>query len=607
MVDELEIVYDEAHICAKLSSSPVSFYTTWFQQLLRLLVDTSDDTVSSVSGVISTPWWAFLQVKYEIGAIIHVNGVLVKYSNGAKTQITLSKTKEKEISSQQQGEIESEDKLNEVLAETGWNHQDRKLKPYQVRNILHLGRYTAAATFSVPGAGKTSEALAYFLIKSGPESKLLVISPKNAFLSWDEQIQICFGTENLYFTRLTGGMKNIRQLLGSDSKYFIITYQQFPRVVNDIAQYLHAHDVLVFLDESHRIKSGRGKVIADSVLRISHLPKYKLILSGTPMPQSAADLVSQFQFLYPDVRVDEESVKDKFKNVFVRTTKEELNLPPVNRYLVPVPFGQAQQRLYNMLISDAWRNANECLSAQNKRALRKLGKSVMRLIEAASNPALLLNDISFLDSGILSEVLNEGSSSKLIYACERARWLAKRNRKCIIWTTFRNNVEVIAQRLIDLNAVYIHGGVDTGEDDDNDTREGKIKRFKNDDNCYVLVANPAAAAESISLHMVCHHAIYVDRTYNAAHYLQSEDRIHRLGLPPDTETTIEILSCPGSIDENINGRLAEKVKEMATALDDRSLSIETIRYDIGDNPEQDIEYMDAGDIASLLDWLKSKI
>jgi hypothetical protein len=31
------------------------------------------------------------------------------------------------------------------------------------------------------------------------------------------------------------------------------------------------------------------------------------------------------------------------------------------------------------------------------------------------------------------------------------------------------------------------------------------------------------------LHKVCQNAIYVDRTFNAAHFLQSEDRIHRLG------------------------------------------------------------------------------
>ena len=90
---------------------------------------------------------------------------------------------------------------------------------------------------------------------------------------------------------------------------------------------------------------------------------------------------------------------------------------------------------------------------------------------------------------------------------------------------------------------------------------------------YVLVANPAACAESISLHTVCHHAIYIDRTHNAAHYLQSQDRIHRLGLPPKTVTTVEILIAPDSIDESIDHRLDFKIGVMEDVLNDKSIAI----------------------------------
>jgi hypothetical protein len=96
----------------------------------------------------------------------------------------------------------------------------------------------------------------------------------------------------------------------------------------------------------------------------------------------------------------------------------------------------------------------------------------------------------------------------------------------------------------------------------------------------VLVANPAACAEGISLHTVCHHAIYLDRTYNAAQYLQSEDRIHRLGLQPGTETTIEILHSPDTVDDSVMRRLNYKVGKMADVLEDDSIRIEPILVDI---------------------------
>ena len=119
------------------------------------------------------------------------------------------------------------------------------------------------------------------------------------------------------------------------------------------------------------------------------------------------------------------------------------------------------------------------------------------------------------------------------------------------------------ERLADFGALYIHGGVDAGNEDDYETREGKIKLFHDDPNVRLLVANPAAASEGVSLHRVCHHAIYLDRTFNAAHYLQSEDRIHRFGLPKDQKTTIEIVECQESVDETVQERLSYKIGKMA--------------------------------------------
>jgi SNF2 family DNA or RNA helicase len=88
----------------------------------------------------------------------------------------------------------------------------------------------------------------------------------------------------------------------------------------------------------------------------------------------------------------------------------------------------------------------------------------------------------------------------------------------------------------------------------------------------VLLANPAALGEGVSLHEVCHDAIYLDRTFNAGQYLQSVDRIHRLGLPPDQETRVTFLITTGSIDDRIDQRIAEKAEHLALMLDDPDLT-----------------------------------
>lgn len=57
-----------------------------------------------------------------------------------------------------------------------------------------------------------------------------------------------------------------------------------------------------------------------------------------------------------------------------------------------------------------------------------------------------------------------------------------------------------------------------------------MNAFKNKE-FNILITNPHTLAESVSLHHVCHDAIYYEYSYNLVHLLQSKDRIHRLGLP----------------------------------------------------------------------------
>jgi hypothetical protein len=178
---------------------------------------------------------------------------------------------------------------------------------------------------------------------------------------------------------------------------------------------------------------------------------------------------------------------------------------------------------------------------------------------------------------IVEAVIQEGPSSKIRKACEMARNFATQGEKVIIWTIFTDTINRINNLLADLNPVVIYGQTPSGDIEDEDTRESILERFKHDPQCHVLVANPAAASEGISLHMQCHNAIYLDRSYNATHYLQSIDRIHRLGLPPNIETHVWILqnlvpSGIGSIDHSVSRRLAKKIRGMEKLLEDPDLN-----------------------------------
>jgi SNF2 family DNA or RNA helicase len=467
------------------------------------------------------------------------------------------------------------DTLKAMLTQVGFTR--RTLTAHQLRDVARLVALPAGATFSVPGAGKTTVALAYYYLRREPATRLLVVCPKNAFAAWEEQTRLCVANPPSV-ARLTGGIQSIENLLQGNPETMLITYQQLVTASSLLASQMLEHPTFMFLDESHRIKKGLGGVWASTVLRLSHLPCAKLILSGTPLPNAISDLVPQFRFLYPGVPTDQNSAPSLVRPIFVRTTKAELGLPPVSRKMVAVPMRPKQRNLYELLRSEKARQL-EGLTLTDRNRLRAFGRAVMRLLQLISNPALLVGAApEFADR--LYEVLEEGDGPKVEYACQRARQLANDKKKVTIWSGFVQNVELIATRLSDIGADFIHGGVDAGSEHEADTREYKIRRFHDDDGAYVLVANPAACAEGISLHTVCHHAVYVDRNFNAAQYLQSEDRIHRLGLPPDVITHVEIPYCPDTLDESVDRRLKIKVSRMARVLNDDSLNIEPVTTDL---------------------------
>lgn len=573
----------------------------WIRVIRDLLVQSSPEADAEGAFTVSTPWWRFLALRPSILEIITAFGLKTdehfRITPDASRLLSQAHRRAEGYNAAINSAALSE---AEVLARLGAVGFARPLTAAQLRNVRRLAAVPAAATFSVPGAGKTTEALATLICRATQGDRLLVISPKNAFPAWDEQLDECLPDCSDSFVRLRR-FDRIPEQLAADPRFMIISYQQFARVPEVVADHLLNKRVHVFIDESHKIKR-RGNISTEAVLSMSHLPVSKLIMSGTPMPQSVDDLLPQFGFLFPEVRIDETRVIDAFRPLYVRTTKEELGLPPVTRVLKTVQMDPLQARVYQLMKSQVARDAAGALSRRNRAAFQTLGRSVMRVMQLVSHPALLAATLAHAHSPELAAALTEGRGPKMRYVLSRARRLAKAGQKVVIWTSFVRNVEYIAAALEDIGCVFIHGGVDAGDDTDEDSREGKLRLFHDDPNIMALVANPAAAAEGISLHTVCHHALYLDRTFNAAHYLQSEDRIHRLGLPPEQATTIEFVECEGTVDETVRLRLDFKVGQMAVALNDPGLNVTPVPIDIDEEPGDDFDAtgLDEADVQAIL-------
>jgi SNF2 family DNA or RNA helicase len=481
----------------------------------------------------------------------------------------------------------------------------RKLTDTQLRDLGRLLRLVHGANFSVPGAGKTATLLATYEACRGKEQvdALLVVAPKNAFLAWEDELSICYpdDTQRPTIARIAGGATQALETLAEDPEIALITYQFLPNVLDPMRSWARSHRTHVVLDESHRIKAGTGGVYAFSALQLSGAAVRRDVLTGTPMPNSPEDLRAQVEFLWPGQQILPEQrlraedsaetldqVQRAVRPLYVRTTKQELRLPPLEITPTTVELGRLQRELYELIRSEAKRLAAG-FSSTDVRFLRRLGTHVLKLLEAASNPLLLAAaedvDVESEDGSwsavweLLREIASTEKPAKIAKAVDLTEAALARGpgAKVLIWSSFVQNVLALEKLLSPHGPVTLYGAIATGSDEEADTREGRIRRFHDDPACRVLIANPAACSEGISLHKACHYAIYVDRTFNAAHFLQSVDRIHRLGLPEDVVTHVEILEARWTIDTRVAKRLKAKIDSMSQILNDPGLA--ALAYD----------------------------
>ncbi|MDU1280010.1 MAG: DEAD/DEAH box helicase [Clostridium sp.] len=619
----ITIEYIDSLSSGKITSSDNLSNSIWNRviDIILGLEPTADITSNSVL----MEWSTLLSSIPKLGYLRKQFGMNIVYDDN--TKVLLNKYKREVLAIRKLSGTQSvtlnADEINDTLKTLNFTKRD--LKPYQLRDTAKLASLANGANFSVPGAGKTTVTFATHILTRDTDTKLLVVAPKNAFVAWDEVIIDCMDdsvVDKWKFTRLIGGIDSIKSILSTNPMRMLITYDQFIRVQPIISSFLTNNKVHVILDESHRMKGGLKSQRGISLLKISHLPVRRDILSGTPLPRSIEDLIAQLDFIWPGQRLGYNILESNdphalLDNLYVRTTKKELGLPNVQREFIPVEMSQPQIALYSLIRQETLKHLTG-IKMKSNIDLNSARKSVLRLLQVSTNPIIVVkrltqdspNEFNYEDpklEHIFKAIVEEFDSPKILKACDLARNLALNGQKCVIWSSFTDNVERIAEILSDIGATFIHGGVDTGDEFDISTREGRLKLF-NDPNskCFVLVANPAACSEGISLHKVCHHAIYVDRSFNAAHYLQSVDRIHRLGLPENQETYIHVLesiapNSIGAIDFSVRRRLITKLNTMYEVLKDFDLHSLALDEEDEDAPvNYDITFEDLIDIIDEL-------
>ena len=490
------------------------------------------------------------------------------------------------------------------------NMQNRTLYELQMLAAYHLAFSQNACNFSVPGAGKTSIVYgAYAYLHNLPEGdtkkvdRILIISPLNAFAPWELEYEECFGRKPTS-KRLSGKLdvEEKKQYLYemNPAEITLVSYASVISLVDELTYFLKKHRVMVILDEAHKIKNTKGGIISQSIMSLAENCKSRVVLTGTPAPNGYEDLFNLFKFIWPtkniikyhigqlrdmsrtidDPRVD--SLLDSISPYFIRIKKGDLGIPPA----IQVEMKPSQRKIYNFIekqyISDIAKSKDSQVKSQLIRA------RMIRLMQAATNPALLaqplkdfiqIEGVDFAgvqdDSEMLKEILKY-STNEIPAKYEKAKEIIEKiisdGGKVIVWACYIKNIELLKEYLegdgIPVRTLYGAtpiAGDDISEEDEEYslTREAIVKEFHNPDSSFkVIIANPLAVSESISLHKACHNAIYLERSFNAAHFLQSKDRIHRYGLKEGIETHYYYLVSKDSIDGTVHQRLIDKERRL---------------------------------------------
>ena len=520
------------------------------------------------------------------------------------------------------------------------NLSERSLYPLQLLSAYHMAFSQNACNFSVPGAGKTSIVYgAYAYLRNLPveDSKhvdhILIVGPLSSFGPWELEYKECFGKIPVS-KRLIGGIdKSVKQdylISRYPAELILISYASLSSLQKEIEFFLRNNKVMVVLDEAHKAKNTSGGVVAQTVLEMSKYCKSRIVLTGTPAPNGYEDIYNMFKFIWPnknimgfevnqlrDITATEDQARiarliDNISPYFIRIRKSDLNIPPATVHPpIYVEMGPLQQRIYEFIekkymdefISDADTGA----SVRFKSLLAKA--RMIRLMQAASDPAMLrvpLRDFfedeefpvdtlhSFDDSDVLKSILDYEAHevpAKYVVVKKLVDDILSRNEKVVIWATFIHTIHGLKHYLENQGILCqeLYGATPVEREGVDDelvlTREKIVESFQYPDCPFnVIIANPYAVAESISLHKACHNAIYVERSFNAAHFVQSKDRIHRYGLKPNTVTNYYYVLSRNTVDETIDTRLAEKERRMTEIMESMPIPLfDNVSEDFGND------------------------
>lgn len=421
--------------------------------------------------------------------------------------------------------------------------------PHQVEAIDYVEHSDSAALFDEQGLGKTKIVIDAFsrLMAKGEIEAVLIVAPVGLLHTWQQEVR---KHSHLVAVVLRGSKRERKYGFLSGANFYIANYEAVLGATDIFCKMCESRRFAIALDESTRIKDPTTQT-ARALLELAKVAKRRVIMTGTPIANRPQDLWSQFFFLdggealgedfaafrarfkedSPDYRQELDDLSQQIRQRSIRRLKRDvLELPDKVYISHSIPLLGEQKAIYDTCSQDLLIEIQGMTGEDFSHEIDSVLEKLVRLVQIASNPGLINPHYG-------------GPCAKLEMLDELVPKLLSDHEKIVVWSCFVDNVEAVARRFPEFHPVFIHGGVDI------DSRNAAVDAIQDSDSHRILVANPAAAREGLTLTRASA-AVYLDRNFSLVDYLQSQDRIHRIGQT--RECQIHKLVAADTIDEYVD-------------------------------------------------------
>ena len=420
---------------------------------------------------------------------------------------------------------------------------DKVLRPYQKQGVYWM-RFLENAGYAglladEMGLGKTLQTLAWLsLPRTGVSTThlpALIVCPTSLVMNWMAEARKFVPTMKVLAISGPDRAAAFGQIDAAD--LVVTSYALLQRDFDDV--YQNREFSVVVLDEAQRIKNRQTKnARAVKMLRA----RRRLVLTGTPVENSVADVWSIFDFLMPgylgeyesfrlgceqpvldggsEAAIALERLKRKLNPFILRRLKQSVakDLPDKIIKLSYCPLGEEARRKYNEAHHKAKLEAGAIIREKG------IGKGRIELLS------------------LLTKLRQISSAGKLEGFIEQLQSAIDGGHKILVFSQFVKTLKLIAAelQLLGVKFCYLDGATKD--------RLGECERFNRNSSIQIFLISLMAGGTGLNLtsaDMVIHY----DPWWNPAVEDQATDRAHRIGQKKNVYVMKMI--APDTIEEKV--------------------------------------------------------